>query len=72
VQLNTLSLNTLLSIIILVSFIVTVVLAAASNAAYKLRERRRPRPAAGTESENLYFERYFPPAPGRGSGEPPA
>jgi heme/copper-type cytochrome/quinol oxidase subunit 2 len=71
VQLNTLSLNTLLSIIILVSFIVTVVLAAASYAAYKLRERRRPKPAAGTESENLYFERYFPPAPGRGPEGPP-
>lgn len=67
-QLNSLSINTLLSIIILVSFIVTIVLAVASYAAYKLRERRRPRPAAGAESENLYFERYFPPAPGRGSG----
>jgi len=72
VEFNTLSLNTLLSIIILVSFIVTVVLAAASYAAYKLRERRRPRPAAGAESENVYFERYFPPAPGRGSAGPPA
>lgn len=71
-QLNTLSLNTLLSIIILVSFIVTVVLAAASYAAYKLRERRRPRPAADTESENVYFERYFPPSPGRGPGGPAA
>lgn len=57
-----LGLNTLLSIIILISFIVTVVLAAASYTAYKLRERRRPRPALGSEKENLYFERYFPPA----------
>jgi heme/copper-type cytochrome/quinol oxidase subunit 2 len=72
VQLNSLSLNTLLSIIILVSFIVTVVLAAASYTAYKLRERRRPRPPAGAESENLYFERYFPPSRGEGAGAPPA
>jgi heme/copper-type cytochrome/quinol oxidase subunit 2 len=57
-----LSLNTLLSIIILVSFIVTVVLAAASYTAYKLRERRRPRPTPGSETGNVYFERYFPPA----------
>lgn len=61
---TSLSLNTLLSIIILVSFIVTVVLAAASYTAYKLRERRRPRPVAGSETENVYFERYFPPSTG--------
>ena len=71
-QLNSLSLNTLLSIIILVSFIVTVVLAAASYTAYKLRERRRPRAPAGTESENIYFERYFPPPQGERAGPPPA
>jgi hypothetical protein len=61
VDTTSLSLNTLLSVIILVSFIVTVVLAAASYTAYKLRERRRPRPAPGSETENVYFERYFPP-----------
>jgi hypothetical protein len=59
-----LSFNTLLSIIILVSFIVTVVLAAASYTAYKLRERRRQRPAPGSEARSVYFERYFPPAGG--------
>jgi heme/copper-type cytochrome/quinol oxidase subunit 2 len=72
VQLNSLSLNTLLSIIILISFIVTVVLAAASYTAYKLRERRRPRPPGDVGSENVYFERYFPPAPGGRAEAPPA
>ena len=36
------SVNTLLSTVILVSFIVTIVLAIGSYMAYKLRERRRP------------------------------
>ena len=60
------NLNTLLSVIILVSFIVTVVLAIGSYTAYKLRERRRPaaQPTAGNEPQ--YFERYVhhPPAKG--------
>jgi hypothetical protein len=50
--------DTLLSTIILVSFLVTIVMAIGSYAAYKLRERRRPRteaPAANGESP--YFER---------------
>ncbi|HEX9755884.1 MAG TPA: hypothetical protein VGA42_09245 [Gemmatimonadales bacterium] len=55
------SLNVLLSIIILVSFIVTVVLAVASYTAYKLRERRRPRAILAPEDATMYFERYRPP-----------
>jgi heme/copper-type cytochrome/quinol oxidase subunit 2 len=50
--------DTLLSTIILVSFLVTIVMAVGSYAAYKLREARRPRaepPRAGEES--LFFER---------------
>ena len=50
--------DTLLSTIILVSFLVTIVMAVGSYAAYKLRERRRPTvelPPANEES--LYFER---------------
>ena len=63
-----LSLNTMLLIIILVSFFVTLVLAAASYTAYKLRERRRRRPAPGSEARSVYFERYFPPASGEEAG----
>jgi len=52
------SLNTLLSVIILVSFIVTVVLAVGSYTAYKLREKRRPRRAPAPLEDAIYFERY--------------
>ena len=50
--------DTLLSTIILVSFLVTILMAVGSYAAYKLREARRPRaepPALSQESP--YFER---------------
>lgn len=50
--------DTLLSTIILVSFLVTILMAVGSYAAYKLREARRPRtdpPALSQES--TYFER---------------
>jgi hypothetical protein len=50
--------DTLLSTIILVSFLVTILMAVGSYAAYKLREARRPRaepPALAQESP--YFER---------------
>ncbi|HEX4468789.1 MAG TPA: hypothetical protein VH080_04605 [Gemmatimonadaceae bacterium] len=52
------SVNILLSTIILVSFLVTIVMAVGSYVAYKLREARRPRlelPASASESP--YFER---------------
>jgi heme/copper-type cytochrome/quinol oxidase subunit 2 len=52
------SVNILLSTIILVSFLVTIVMAVGSYVAYKLREARRPRvelPAGAAESR--YFER---------------
>jgi heme/copper-type cytochrome/quinol oxidase subunit 2 len=52
------SVNLLLSTIILVSFLVTIVMAVGSYVAYKLREARRPRlelPAVSGES--AYFER---------------
>ena len=53
------SLNTLLSVVILVAFIVTVVLAIGSYAAYKLREQRRPKLPPGPADGAVYFERYF-------------
>ena len=57
------SVNALLSTIILVSFIVTVVLAIGSYMAYKMRERgRAPHAGADTEGEPVYFERVYPAA----------
>jgi heme/copper-type cytochrome/quinol oxidase subunit 2 len=50
-------LGTLLSTILLVSFIVTIILAVGSYMAYKFRERRRPRDAASAGDALVYFER---------------
>jgi hypothetical protein len=50
-------LGTLLSTILLVSFIVTIILAVGSYMAYKFRERRRPREAARGGDAPVYFER---------------
>jgi heme/copper-type cytochrome/quinol oxidase subunit 2 len=52
------SVNLLLSTIILVSFLVTIVMAVGSYVAYKLREARQPRlDAPIIEGESPYFER---------------
>jgi len=52
------SLNLLLSTIILVSFLITIVMAVGSYVAYKLREARRPQLQVGApEGESPYFER---------------
>jgi hypothetical protein len=52
------SINLLLSTIILVSFLITIVMAVGSYIAYKLREARRPRLEIAThEGESPYFER---------------
>lgn len=50
-------LGTLLSTILLVSFIVTIILAVGSYMAYKFRERRRPREVGRIGDEPVYFER---------------
>jgi hypothetical protein len=50
-------LGTLLSTILLVSFIVTIILAIGSYMAYKFRERRRPRESTRPEGTPVYFER---------------
>jgi hypothetical protein len=64
-------LDALLSTIILVSFLVTILMAIASYAAYKLREVRRPRPAdePAADGTPYFFERILadPPA-GAGDG----
>lgn len=53
------SVNVLLSTIILVSFIVTLVLAVGSYMAYKVRERRRPQAVASGTGELQFFERFY-------------
>jgi hypothetical protein len=61
------SVNALLSTVVLVAFIVTIVLAVGSYMAYKIRERRRaPATPVSTEGEPVFFERVFP----GGSGGP--
>lgn len=52
------SLNLLLSTIILVSFLITIVMAVGSYVAYKLREARRPQlEVFAADGESPYFER---------------
>jgi hypothetical protein len=53
--------DVLLSTIILVSFLVTILMAVGSYVAYKLREARRPRSESVSASgESPYFERIVP------------
>ena len=52
--------DTLLSTIILVSFLVTIVMAVGSYAAYKLRESRRPMvEERDPDGESPYYERIL-------------
>jgi len=52
------SFTSLLSTVVLVSFLVTIIMAIGSYAAYKLRENRRPQvlPVIA-DTESAYFER---------------
>ena len=52
------SFTSLLSTVVLVSFLVTIIMAVGSYAAYKLRENRRPviEPLV-SEGESVFFER---------------
>lgn len=57
------SINALLSTVILVSFIVTLVLAAGSYFAYKMRDRGRAPVSRGEDAdEPVFFERVYPAA----------
>ena len=57
------SINALLSTVILVSFIVTLVLAVGSYMAYKVRERgRAPTGRVRDAGEPVFFERVYPAA----------
>ena len=58
------SINALLSTVILVSFIVTLVLAAGSYLAYKMRDRgRAPTLHGEAAGEPIFFERVYPAGP---------
>lgn len=51
-------LDSLLSTIILVTFLITVIMAVGSYVAYKLREGRRPRTEVqGPDGQSVFFER---------------
>lgn len=55
-------LDTVLSTLILFAFLATILLAVGSYAAYKLRERRRPRDPQGEGTdEPVFFERSLLP-----------
>ena len=55
------SVNALLSTVILVAFIVTIVLAVGSYMAYKMRERgRAPSHRIDLEGDPVFFERVYP------------
>ena len=51
--------GTILALVILVSFLVTLILAIGSYAAYKIREARRPRAIFQTDTEFQFFDRYI-------------
>lgn len=51
--------GTILALVIMISFLVTLILAVGSYAAYKLREARQPRPIFESANENQFFERYI-------------
>jgi len=64
--------NVLLSTVVLVSFIVTIVLAVGSYLAFKGREKRRPEPELRRRGEEpVFFERiYLQPKKGQTSSSP--
>jgi hypothetical protein len=67
------SVNVLLSTIILISFIVTLILAVGSYMAYKVRDRRRPMATSYGDGDGpVFFERFFPSRPATGSEAPGA
>ncbi len=54
------NINTIMSTVIMVSFIVTIVLAVGSYWAYKLRERRKPKGVRASDEAPVFFERIYP------------
>ena len=67
------NINTIMSTVIMVSFIVTIVLAIGSYWAYKLRERRKPKSVRAADEAPVFFERVYPPqSSNAGTAEAPA
>ena len=65
------SFDTLLSTVILVSFLVTIIMAIGSYTAYKLRENRRPQTEElGSGAESVFFERITPTIQHRSGDRP--
>jgi len=52
------TIGTILALVILISFLVTLILAVGSYTAYKLREARRPRQIFQAETDFQFFDRY--------------
>lgn len=50
--------GTILALVILISFLVTLILAIGSYSVYKVREARRPRQIFQTDGEFQFFDRY--------------
>lgn len=50
--------GTILALVILIAFLVTLILAIGSYTAYKLREARRPRAIFQATGEYIFFDRY--------------
>jgi hypothetical protein len=64
------SFTSLLSTVVLVSFLVTIIMAIGSYAAYKVRENRRPALETATaDADSPYFERVTPDDLASSSGE---
>ena len=57
-----------LSAVILISTIATIFLAVLSYAAFKVRDKRRPK-AKNAGTEPVYFHRYRPPAEPEAGGD---
>lgn len=62
------NINTLMSTVIMVSFIVTIVLAIGSYWAYKIRERRKPKGGRAEDDAPVFFERFYPAQPVEAEG----
>lgn len=50
--------GTILALVILIAFLVTLVLAIGSYTVYKMREARRPRQIFQADTEFVFFDRY--------------
>lgn len=52
------TLGSILAVVLLIAFLVTLILSIGSYAAYKMREKRKPKPLFVMEGGYQFFERY--------------